>query len=607
MASPQELLAAVAAIRPTLPTLLGDQWPEFERDLLSFLQEIEQADDDDLRQELIDELQILFFDFPTADNALQAAIAVKSARPAAIPTVRHAAPASTPETEAGQTVVRYTDIACPEQVWIHAERVPVVVRLALEPSDLSRDTQQLSLRSDLPVTVLVTADNFHVLNGRRREMTIYPDRDSEIVVDLKPLAVGPARISFDFVQGGNPVGTAGVRVDIAAEPVSQRGDAQLERVLRFDSGVAPPDLLLYVALEQQDGLAHLVYTLFQAGREHGQRFPAVPLRANPREYARSLYRTLDGMILSDESAAALLEEIKEIGQNLWNDLIPAGLRQLYFENQDKWAGKHLLLLSDEPYIPWELIWPFDMRTGKDDEGPWAQTLNLMRWLRGDALSAGYDGPAAQLTMTSVACLAPGDTNLASVAAERAYIRSAIEQLKLRDTTPTPLGKAAVLDLLARGDYSWLHVASHGEYSESASEQDAVIWLEGREYLAPQNLIGGKIMGNIYRSRPGFVFNTCYGSRQAWALTRLGGWANRLIGAGAGLFLAPMWTVRDDLASAFSEAFYDSLLRGKTAAESLQSGRLAAKQSGNPTWLAYSLYAHPNARIVGPGTLSGNAG
>ncbi|MFN8466409.1 MAG: hypothetical protein U0X20_12700 [Caldilineaceae bacterium] len=82
-------------------------------------------------------------------------------------------------------------------------------------------------------------------------------------------------------------------------------------------------------------------------------------------------------------------------------------------------------------------------------------------------------------------------------------------------------------------------------------------------------------------------------------------ANWLVGAGAGIFLAPLWTVRDDLGLASSEAFYDELLYGKTVAEAMGAGRQTANREGDPTWLAYSMYAHPNARaVVGQGTGGG---
>jgi hypothetical protein len=39
-----------------------------------------------------------------------------------------------------------------------------------------------------------------------------------------------------------------------------------------------------------------------------------------------------------------------------------------------------------------------------------------------------------------------------------------------------------------------------------------------------------------------------------------GHAGPLIGSGAGMFLAPLWSVRDDRAKQFSEVFYTALLR-----------------------------------------------
>ena len=43
--------------------------------------------------------------------------------------------------------------------------------------------------------------------------------------------------------------------------------------------------------------------------------------------------------------------------------------------------------------------------------------------------------------------------------------------------------------------------------------------------------------------------------------------------------------------------YTALLKGSTVAESTYAGRMAARQAGDPTWLAYSVYSHPNARVA----------
>ncbi len=95
---------------------------------------------------------------------------------------------------------------------------------------------------------------------------------------------------------------------------------------------------------------------------------------------------------------------------------------------------------------------------------------------------------------------------------------------------------------------------------------------------PEDLVGPEIEGYIGRARPGFFFNVCHGGQQGWALTRLGGWANRLVSAGAGLFIAPLWSVTDANALAFAAAFYTELLTGATVGEAAVPGRLAARTS-----------------------------
>ena len=147
---------------------------------------------------------------------------------AATPAVKGIEPQATPGDQP-TTVTRYTDISCPERAWIDAPRITAVVRLAVLPPAYSADIQELALRTDLPVLVRITAPKFSILNGAQREMTVFPDRDSEIAVDLKPTALGATRITFDFLQGGNPVGTAGVQVEITAEAVTHSADARLAR------------------------------------------------------------------------------------------------------------------------------------------------------------------------------------------------------------------------------------------------------------------------------------------------------------------------------------------------------------------------------------------
>jgi hypothetical protein len=231
----------------------------------------------------------------------------------------------------------------------------------------------------------------------------------------------------------------------------------------------------------------------------------------------------------------------------------------YAAERDGWQDKTLLVVSDEPYFPWELIWPY----GDDweDDAPWCATLRLTRWLRRDAQGNGHEAPPARLPFNALACLAPTDSGLLAAQYEHAYLSNLVSARGMTDLSPAPPTWSKVMDLLEGGGYDWFHVAAHGSFRAEAPDADSAIWLEGDRAMTPDDFVGLAIERHLRERRPAFVFNACHSSRQDWDLTRLGGWANRLVSGGAGLFLAPMWTVSDKPALAFAEAFYEALVGG----------------------------------------------
>ncbi|MCB0131725.1 MAG: CHAT domain-containing protein, partial [Caldilineaceae bacterium] len=229
------------------------------------------------------------------------------------------------------------------------------------------------------------------------------------------------------------------------------------------------------------------------------------------------------------------------------------------------------------------------------------------WLRSDGLTVGYDGPPSVVPASNadeasfprqIIALAPDPDSLPQTPKECAHFIQLAEVAGFADAGPATR-KRALLTHLEGAPYAWAHVAGHGKFDDGAPDAGADLVLAQRDTLAPEHLMGPEILGHIHATRPGFFFNACDSGRQAWTISRLGGWANRLIGSGAGLFIAPMWPVDDRAAHDFAVAFYTALFAGATVADASQMGREAARQTGDPSWLAYSVYAHPNARLAFP--------
>jgi CHAT domain-containing protein len=153
-----------------------------------------------------------------------------------------------------------------------------------------------------------------------------------------------------------------------------------------------------------------------------------------------------------------------------------------------------------------------------------------------------------------------------------------------------------MDLLRSGSYDWLHASAHGGFSSDSPGHSSVLWLQGGEAFTPRHIVGPGVSDHLRQDRPAFFFNVCHSGRLGWDLTGLGGWADRLISEGAGLFLGPLWKVEDQTASKMAERFYECLLERKTVAEAARQARIEARRAGSSAWMAYSLYAHPNAKV-----------
>jgi CHAT domain-containing protein len=125
-------------------------------------------------------------------------------------------------------------------------------------------------------------------------------------------------------------------------------------------------------------------------------------------------------------------------------------------------------------------------------------------------------------------------------------------------------------------------------------------MEKGEYV--EESIDATTIGNFARlsdaggSRPLVIINACQVGRLGYQLTSTGGLAKAFLCAGAGLFVAALWSVGDVPARKFVIEFYSQLLKGETVSDATIASREKARAEGEATWLAYVVYAHPNARL-----------
>jgi hypothetical protein len=282
---------------------------------------------------------------------------------------------------------------------------------------------------------------------------------------------------------------------------------------------------------------------------------------------------------------------------LYDELFSDDMKLAYRKYRDK--VRTMLITSDEPWIPWEMVKPYDDSDARDliDDDFLCARFKLTRWLAGEAT------PVARLGVSHLACLvveeAPGKPRLEFSRREREYFK----ELQLRKpeivfSIPEKVGLADVEAVLDKHGIGLIHIAGHGN-EDPADPNGSAVFLADGKVLSVRDLSGPR-QTSIKRARSMVVLNACGLGKPGWSLMGLGGWASRCIsGCHCGAFVGPMWAVDDRLAAEFSAAFYDALFRFDTIAEAALDARTRVRTlaPNDPSWLAYSVYAHPNGRML----------
>jgi CHAT domain-containing protein len=288
-----------------------------------------------------------------------------------------------------------------------------------------------------------------------------------------------------------------------------------------------------------------------------------------------------------------VKEIESLGEGLFELLMPPDLQKVYWEQikplMDKGDIKTMLIISDEPWIPWELIKPYlwnDASNMEQKADFLVEQVALSRWLARPL--------PAELEVTAAALVAP-EVTLSNVQAETTFFTELSQQHHVNLQGPLD-ERDQVIDSLRDGQFQLLHFATHGSFNGGNADQSELTLADGS--LTPADLMGGDLRG-LRTRRPLVFLNACHSGQVGLSLTGLGGWADKFFReARASAFVGTLWEVSDNLAAEFARSFYTALAEGKTLGEALRTARLQIreKEKANPTWLAYALYGDPNGKV-----------
>jgi CHAT domain len=486
----------------------------------------------------------------------------------------------------------------------YARTVPLKGTLSL----LISLTQDLADPDAIPVVakvgdvldVVVSPRSGFVVEGRaegRLTVQATPPADADtspeplpILVRLRATALGPGEIVVYAFRDGSPLGSLTIAPTVLAEDAAATGEQARAEAELDDAPAADADLQLVILQERdKDGRPALRYLVTSRDPTLGlnlKPFGPTVLEDGPGGYFTALYREIERLPrTSDEQKADVNERLRAIGSTLFEQLLPEDLRTLLWGLRDRIDT--VWIQSAEPYVPWELC----RLEGKDADGRivegefFCEAFTLTRWIPGLAR-------VPELTLDDLGVIVPGDSGLAAVPAEHQMLHElTADGRKVTDITPR---YREVRNALASAQYDGLHFSGHGSFPDPSNPAKAQIELEGGGRLRPSDIAG--VAANLGLRKPIVFLNACQVGQQAPGLTGVGGWATALLSNGAAAFVGASWEVTDRLALTFAATFYARLVGGKTIAAAAHAARMAIRDAGDPTWLAYTVFADPGARL-----------
>ena len=130
--------------------------------------------------------------------------------------------------------------------------------------------------------------------------------------------------------------------------------------------VRPPDLEMQVKTMSESGRTRLLYTLHSptgvVDFSH-QEITGPLLQGRPEDFQAQLRRKIEqlGSRLDVDGTLLLQADIERklasLGHDLWRELFPPEIHHAYREIRK--SVHSWMIVSDEPWIPWELIRPYD--------------------------------------------------------------------------------------------------------------------------------------------------------------------------------------------------------------------------------------------------------
>lgn len=442
---------------------------------------------------------------------------------------------------------------------------------------------------DAVVEAHVSAPDFELRAGEgwRHELTVAAGAPlPTFVLHLTPKAEGQFPVQVSYSVAGEVLGY-GVRfVRVGTAPVvavPPAGGAGFSTA----TSAAPPDLTVTAVVREKRG-----YWTFQsphAGIALPDRALDKGLGDDPKQFARNLLINVP----AEDATSDAYDYLLGAGDAV-SSVLPSRFWHILAQVAQAVGPRppRLLLLTNDPYVPWELA---KMDQPIDAAAPplLGAQVDLGRWVLDPDEPDSKPLPPEELAFGDLRVFwgnydeVKGWKSLAEAEEETAELERRFGIQRREASFDELMG---TLDELRQDDRPHgLHFAGHGVFGDGGP-RDGLVLGKGK-MLKPFHVRGKRLLAGS----PFVFLNACEVGAAHSTVGGYGGMTGAFLRAGAGGMLAPLWKVDDEVARDFALEFYRQAAAPRDAvpaAAVLRSLRARFTRGGPSTWVAYQYYGHP---------------
>ncbi|MGW1588052.1 CHAT domain-containing protein [Streptomyces sp. NPDC002386] len=424
-------------------------------------------------------------------------------------------------------------------------------------------------REGSPLTLIVRAPAGLEPQGPLEHTVLVPPFDAPAPVRFAFLTREPGlhRVRVSAWAGGTFLTEIGLEVSVERD-----GPYAVKPPSTADMGeirAQPGEVTLLVDRVGDQYTFRLISDRCIYGAVLAQALTAAPEAAAERAYAM-LQRLAAGR--GEYSGAHARRWMKETGVGLWTEMVPDPIKEQFWQLRDHITA--FSVASEHDVLPWELLYP--VAPGRD-EGFLVQQFPVLRHSLGRPRSSVLPIGEPHYVVSARAPV-NGDSEIES-------IRRILGTGTVVDTLD------GVLTVVDAGTTGPLHFTCHNTFDPGGGS--SILLADGP--FVPALLNSAVARRALQDGRPLIFINACRAAGAVPQYTRMLGWAQQFMGAGASAFVGTLWAVRSDSAQRFAEAFYASLSAGEPLGTAVHRARShAGHDETDPTWLAYTVYGDPAA-------------